>query len=214
MKTGSAKVAFAVLAGGFLSSTAGAGTIYFNDVLVDSSDLTGSLFEGVDIRVDDAGQLHIVAPGYIVELLDSPLESDLSAAPDMGPPSAASAPVAPADPALIGQVPRGSWWLVTETLQSSGQEISIWINENLAHTVRSDDAMRALDVGPLLAPGSNQVRVKGVSAGNGALAVYIGKGSARTGSLVLEKTAVTYKLHSSVSGPQERDFMLHVGAQN
>lgn len=117
-------------------------------------------------------------------------------------------PSAPIDPG----VPQARWWLVTEDNGSSGHSVEVWINGRMAEVVRSGDPQRIVDVGRHLRLGSNEIQIKSNSAGGsgGSLYVYLGTGSDRSGTVVMDEPAVQYGLGASRVGPFERSYTLQV----
>ncbi|NCG20731.1 MAG: hypothetical protein GWP91_17115 [Rhodobacterales bacterium] len=125
-------------------------------------------------------------------------------------------PAAPAPtnqlPPLDPGVPPATWWLVTEDGGTQGHIIEVFINDRLAHTLRSGETQRIIDVGMHLRRGSNRVLVKSTStnAGGGALYVYVGTGSDRSGTVVMDEPIVQYGVGSNRSGPLEREYTIDV----
>ena len=117
-------------------------------------------------------------------------------------------PSAPVDPG----VPQARWWLVTEDNGSSGHSVEILINGRVAEVVRSGDPQRIIDIGRHLRLGNNdiQIRSNSTGGGGGSLYVYLGTGSDRSGTVVMDEPAVQYGLGASRTGPFERSYTLQV----
>ncbi len=124
------------------------------------------------------------------------------------PPPAPTNQLPPLDPG----VPQATWWLVTEDSGSQGHVIEVLVNDRLAHTLRSGDPQRIIDVGMHLRRGNNRVVVKSTSTnpGGGALYVYVGTGSDRSGTVVMDEPIVQYGVGSNRNGPLEREYTIQV----
>lgn len=98
-------------------------------------------------------------------------------------------------------VAAGSWWLVTEDNDSSGQAIDIKINGNEVRRVRSGEGQVIIDIGAFLRRGANTVEITALpgSYGGGLLAVYLGKGSDSGGTVRMDTPAVKFARRSTDS---------------
>lgn len=109
-------------------------------------------------------------------------------------------------------VPEARWWLVVEDDGSRGHTIEILINDTHVETIRSGEIPRILDVGGHLVPGPNRVVLRSVStqASGGPLYVYVGHGSDRDGTVMLEQPEVQFALGASRSGTYQREYTVNV----
>lgn len=184
-----------------ISAAALAGSVYINDVEV--TGLKGQTFEGVTVSFDDQGDIRIDAPGYRIEV-EEPASSHLTTSqpqPEPAPPVGAKAE-------------KGHWWLVTEDNDTAGHVVQVYLNGQLARTVRSGDEQIIEDVGEFLIQGTNTVRMSSTStaATGGALYVYLGQGSTDSGTLVLEQPDVQFGLSPARKGVYEREYTLEIAA--
>ena len=81
-----------------------------------------------------------------------------------------------------------------------------------AEVVRSGEPQRIIDIGRHLRLGNNDIQIRSNSAGGGggSLYVYLGTGSDRSGTVVMDEPAVQYGLGASRTGPFERSYTLQV----
>jgi len=174
-----------------------AGTLYVNGVRADG--LRTFEFHAVDVRVDEHGDVWVDAPQYKVEV-DAPAGSK-------GGLGSRSTP--PAD-----QAASGYYWLVTEDNASVGHVIDVIVNGTLVQRIRSGDPQIILDLGPYLRHGVNTVTMSttaGGAGGGGPLNVYLGTGSNRSGTVVLDNLEVTYTRHAQDAvRPDTRTFQIVV----
>jgi hypothetical protein len=84
--------------------------------------------------------------------------------------------------------------MVTEDNESEGQDIEVLINGVSVRHVRSGDPQTIVDVGPWLHRGANDVtlRAAGGRYGGGALIVYVGRGTASSGTVRMDTPDVRY----------------------
>ncbi len=207
----------------WLTLVALAGELYVNDTKVDPRDLQGMTLEKVDVTIDAQGDIRIKAPGYQIQVVTpAPAPAAQPAPnPDYGyPPGAygsvygsAGAPKpAPnpnaGPPPLDPSVPAATWWLVTEDSKSVGQTVEVYINGRLAQVVKSGEPQRILDVGRHVKRGENTVTIKSTSTAGqgGTLYVYIGTGSDRSGTVVMDEPDVQFGVGGSRTGTHEKSY--------
>ncbi|MBX2801220.1 MAG: hypothetical protein KTR31_26320 [Myxococcales bacterium] len=173
-----------------------AGELFINDVPVEPRSVAGVSLEKVDVVFDDQGNIRITAPGYRIEVV---------------PPTS---PTRSAKPAAQGGVPDGRYWLVTEDNGSAGHVVECWINGALAQTLRSGDPQRIVDVAKWLTPGSNRVQLKSVStnASGGSFYVFLGRGSTRDGTVMMDDPTVQFGVGPTREGAYERTFQMDASA--
>jgi hypothetical protein len=171
-----------------------AGELFVNGQVVDPRELADVKLERATIWFDTSGAIHVDAPGYNIEVL-TPVVTQASR------PAPSTSDVTPA-----------RWWLVTEDSGTAGHTIEIRINGQLVQTVRSGDAQRILDVARWLHVGTNEVEIRSnsVQAAGGSLYVYVGTGSDRSGTVVMDEPVVQFGVGSDRSGPYSRTYTLNV----
>lgn len=174
-------------------SDARAGALYINGVRAD--DAPAVVLERCTVRIDEAGNVFIDAPGYrapapapaaskavrgpVAVRLD-PVRgaaSDHARAVDLAdaasppvvatasPPTAVVAPVPAAERDTPRAVPVGRWWLVTENQESLQQAVEVRVNGAPVRTLRASAVQVLLDVGPWLRVGVNTVEFVPVAGG-------------------------------------------------
>jgi len=189
----------ALLGTGILAATgllasggaARAADLYVNGVRADG--LASFEFIDVSVRIDSKGNVWIDAPSYRVEV-----DGETAAGPEMSEP-----------------VPVARYWLVTEDNGSKGLTIDVVVNGRAVHKLKSGDAQAILDVGEYLQRGTNTVIINAVqsrSAGGGIFYVYLGEGSNESGTLMLDKPAITFakQAEPSADARVSRSFELTV----
>jgi hypothetical protein len=193
--------------GTLLSALAFAGGIYINGTPVEPDTLKGTRLADVDVSVDQYGNVHIIAPGYQVQVSGAAAASTASARPVI--PSVLPGP--PAAPAPSG-VARARWWMATEDNTTSGHIIELHINGALVETVRSGEQVRIKDLGPYLKKGTNQIRMRAVSQSptGGTLYVFVGTGADRNGTVHMDPPTVQFGVGSSRNGEYTREYTVQV----
>jgi len=171
-----------------------AGELYVNGQVVDPRELSDVKLERATVWFDTSGSIHVDAPGYTIEVL-TPVVTQ------------ASRP-APA----VTNVAAARWWLVTEDAGTAGHTIEVFINGQAVQTVRSGDAQRIIDVARWLHVGANEVEVRSTSVkpAGGSLYVYVGTGSDRSGTVVMDEPAVQFGVGSDRTGPYSRTYTFTV----
>lgn len=171
-----------------LIGTASAGTLYVNGTPVDA--LKNYAFEQVDVRIDEAGNIWIDAPGYNVS----------SGADAKG---RASTGGSRADSAVESDLPRGSWWLVSEDHGSTGHKVDVMINGQSVKTVTSGGRQIIFDISPYMHKGTNVVTFRNSGAetpGGAAMEIMLGTGSIVGSKVTLDRPKLTYKRNSASTG--------------
>lgn len=178
----------------WLASLAWAGNVYINGTFVDPRSLSGITLANTSVRFDAQGNMYIDAPGYQLQPVQAPR------------------PVAPQPPPKP-VVAYGRWWVVTEDKGSTGHVVDVYINDQLAVTVRSGQGPQQLiEISKWLRLGENKVIVKSIStnAGGGPLAVFAGPGGTVNGAFELPNPPVDFGVSASRSGVYERQYTLVV----
>lgn len=211
-----------------LAKVAVAGQIFVNGAPVDPVDLAGTTLEEAEVRFDADGNVHVDAPGHEAPPAsadplpeEAPVGRGAEALPTAGATSAAW-PVPSGTPAALSRspvrgmhpsgVPEARWWLVVEDDGSRGHSVEVYVNGALVQTIRSGEVPRIVDVGGHLVPGPNRVLLRATSAqaSGGPLYVYLGSGSDRDGTVVLEQPEVQFALGASRSGTYQREYTVTV----
>jgi len=174
---------------GLLMGLANAGTLYVNGTPVES--LRDYSFEQVDVRVDKDGNVWISAPKYNVSLGEDAKGKQSTGG-------------ARAESAVDSDLPRGSWWLVSEDNQSTGHKVDVMLNGQAVRTIESGaNRPTILDVSPYLHKGTNVITFRNHGAdapGGGALEILLGTGSIVGSKVTLDKPKLTYKRNSASPG--------------
>ena len=189
-----------------LTTAFGADTI-INGTVVDPRAVADVRLERVTVWFDAVGNVHIDAPGYNVEVVEPALVATAAAGR-----TAPAATPAPPPPLVSSGVAPSRWFVVSEDSGSAGHTIEVWINGQLATTVRSGQAQAIVDVGRWLRVGGNQVEVRSSSshASGGTLYVYLGTGSDRSGTFVMDKPPIEFGLAADRLGQYSRTYPLNV----
>ena len=177
-----------------------AGNLYVNNTLVDPRSMPNVALDKVNVRFDAQGNIFVDAPGYKIQVqgATAAVPAPSVSTPPMPPPASGVAPA--------------RWWMVTEDNGSTGHQVEIWVNGQLAQTVTSGQPQKIVDVGRWLRIGANQVLVKSSSTNptGGSFYVYLGTGSDQSGTVVMDNPAVSFGVGSSRSGPYQREYTLNV----
>ncbi|MCB9685272.1 MAG: hypothetical protein H6738_06365 [Alphaproteobacteria bacterium] len=193
-----------------LMATAFAGSVYVNNTLVDPATMPNITFEKVTVRIDAQGNLWIDAPGYRIQVVGNqpaPMPVPVmtgGVAPQPGMPMP--------QPPSAGGVAQARWWMVTEDSGTTGHAIEVFINDQLAYQVTSGQPQKIVDVGRFLHLGSNRVRIRSNSANptGGTYYVYIGTGSDKSGTVVMDNPTVQFGVSANKQGAYEREYTLVV----
>ena len=180
---------FALVAA-MMFSTAQAGTLYVNGTPVDG--LKNYAFEQVDVRIDEDGNIWVDAPGYNVSLGEAAKGKSSTGG-------------SRAESAVESDLPRGSWWLVSEDHGSTGHKVDVMINGQSVKTIESGGRQVIFDVSPYLHQGTNVVTFRNTGAatpGGAALEIMIGTGSIVGSKVTLDRPKMTYKRNSASPGGQ------------
>lgn len=193
----------------WLVSAAMAGNLYINGTFVDPKSVSGVNLDKVNVRFDESGNIWVDAPGYKIEVVQPAGPAPLPPGPNA---ATLPRPGTPPVSGVPGAVAPARWWLVTEDNGSSGHTIEVWVNGQLAQTVRSGEPQKIVDIGRWLRIGPNQVTVKSssVSPTGGSFYVYLGTGSDQSGTVVMDNPSVQFGAGASRSGPFQREYTLNV----
>jgi hypothetical protein len=171
---------------------------------VDVSDLRDERLRGVDVFIDEKGRVHLASDRYRV--LSSSRIAEVGAF-DLAP---EPAPVRPPPP--TGDVPPGSYWLVSVDNGTTGHEILVRVNGATVRTIRSGDPQVIEDISRHLRRGKNEITfdMRSDRPSGRTLFVYIGRGRNEQGTLVLGTPEIQHALGPTRQGALVRTFELSV----
>lgn len=159
-----------------------AGSVFLNGVKIDG--VTNTKFEKATVRIDEAGNIHIDAPGYAAKVTTVAAPAAVPAAaaqapapaavPAVGqapaqpaapapvaaaPASAPAAPAAPAPaPAVPGRITQRYWLVAEQTVPGmTDYDIDVYVNSRWLQKLRSNEDQVVADITRHLQPGANQV---------------------------------------------------------
>jgi hypothetical protein len=161
-----------------------AGSVYLNGVKIDG--VTNTKFEKATVRIDEAGNIHIDAPGYAAKVTTVPAPAAVPAAAAGTPapaavPAGGQAPAQPAAPAPVAAAPAPAapavspaapapapgvpgritqrYWLVAEQTVPgmTDYDIDVYVNSRWLQKLRSNEDQVVADITRHLQPGANQV---------------------------------------------------------
>jgi hypothetical protein len=194
-----------------LLATAFGADTYINDTRVDPRAIADVRLERVAVWFDELGNVHIDAPGYNVEVVEPALTATATAARPV-PTTATNTPAPPPPPPASSGVAPSRWFVVSEDSGSVGHTVEVWINGQLATTVRSGQPQAIVDIGRWLRLGPNQIEIRSSSAHaeGGTLYVYVGTGSDRSGTFVMDEPPIEFGLAADRLGQYSRTYPLSV----
>lgn len=174
-----------------------AADVYINGTYVEPRSMAGVRLAGASVRFDEQGNMYIDAPGYKVQAA-TPAPAPTSRPPTIAPPTPA--------------VTYGRWWIVTEDQGSVGHLVDVYINGQLATTIRSGQAAPLVEISKWLHLGSNQILIRSTStnASGGPMMVFAGAGSTENGKFDMPSPTVEYGLAASRKGNYQREYTLLV----
>jgi hypothetical protein len=169
-----------------------AGSVFLNGVKIDG--VTNTKFEKATVRIDEAGNIYIDAPGYAARVTTVTPPAPVApvapapqataptaqppapaAAPVPGAPAApvAGAPVAPSAPAPAPVVPgriTQRYYLVTEQTVPGMTEydIDVYVNSKWLRKLRGNEDQVVSDITRSLEPGTNNVTLIARKVGSGS----------------------------------------------
>lgn len=154
-----------------------AGSVYLNGVKIDG--VTNTKFEKATVRIDEAGNIHIDAPGYSAKVVTmpapaaAPAQAPAPAAVAQAPAPTAAAPAAPAPvaaapapapaapaaaPAEPGRITQRYWLVAEQTVPGMTEyDIDVYINSRWLQKLRSNEDQVVADITRHLQPGTNSV---------------------------------------------------------
>jgi hypothetical protein len=140
------RVAFLILCMSPLSWAAGG--LYINGVKVDG--LTNVKLRGVDLDIDDKGDVRITAKGYNVSVSEAKT-----------PPATAAKP-APATPAARNAAQPTRYYLVTSQNGDSQWDVDVYVNGTYVRRFQARDTPAPIEITRFMKNGDNSVRFHAV----------------------------------------------------
>jgi len=158
-----------------------AGSLFLNGVEVEPAELVGVEMEGVDVRIDARGNLHIHAPDYEIAV-----EGETAGTSD-------------------------EWFLVLEDLGTRDLQVDVYVNGALAARSISGDATRAVLVSDLLQLGANRIRVEALgSSTRGTMTLSLGRADIVDGTVILDTPQLSAPTSGNAAGRAISDLVLNV----
>lgn len=221
------------LALALLPTSALAGSVYLNGVLIDG--VTNQTFVKVSsVRIDGQGNVHIDAPAYAVKVANAPAPAPapapVAAAPKPAPaPAAAPAPApvatapapaatpapAPAAPAHISK----RYWLTTEQSVTgmTGYDIDLYINSQWVRRLRNGEEQVITEVTRHLQPGANTVLLMARKVAADArrsespqhvFKVILGEGNEGGGTVMIDNPLIRFQRTAAEAEDVSEEFTL------
>lgn len=201
-------------------------TVFLNGVRIDG--LTNQTFDKVSsVRIDEQGNIHIVAPGYTVKTMEVPaLAAPAPAAPPVAPaaPAPTAAPVAPAAPQTPAPTTAPTritqrYWLVTEQSAQGKTEydIDLFINSAWVRKLRNGEGQVITELTRYLRPGKNTVRMMASKVLTGprrsqsaehTFQVIIGEGNEGGGRVMIDKPLIRFQRTAAQTEDVTEEFVL------
>jgi hypothetical protein len=172
-----------------LALSANAGTLHVNGAPVDG--LRSFEFSNVSVKVDENGDVFIIAPQYNVSFGDeAEAKKKKRKNKDV---------VTPPSPSGDGLVPGNRWWLISEDNSTTGHVVDVTVNGTVITTFKSGGKQVIMDVGPYLWMGDNTIGFtsRGETPGGGALFLYMGTGSIDAGRISQDEPKIKMKRNAT-----------------
>lgn len=216
-----------VLASTLLPAAALAGSVYLNGVKIDG--VTNQKFEKATVRIDEAGNVHIDAPGYAARVVSAPpptpapaatpAPSTTPATPAQQPQAAApAAPAAPAEEVAPERITR-RYWLVTEQSVPGMTEydIDVYVNSKWIRKLRNNEEQVVLEMTRHLQPGKNTVLFTAHKAAGGSrrsvspghvFKVLIGEGNVGGDNVMIDNKLLQFQRTAADTQDVSEEFTL------
>ncbi|WP_426751460.1 hypothetical protein [Myxococcus sp. Y35] len=207
-----------------------AGSVFLNGVKIDG--VTNQKFEKATVRIDEAGNVHIDAPGYAarVTTVTPPgpsAQAPAAQAPAPGTPApaaqapAAKAPAAPpkaAAAATPGRITQRYWLVTEQTVPGmTGYDIDVFINSKWLRKLRGNEDQVVTDITRSLQPGANTVTFiarKGAagearsSSPGHVFRVIIGEGNEGGGNVMIDNPLIRFQKTAADTQDATQEFTL------
>ncbi|ATB47416.1 hypothetical protein [Corallococcus macrosporus] len=205
-----------------------AGSVFLNGVKIDG--VTNQRFEKATVRIDEAGNVHIDAPGYAarVTTVTPPAPAAPAQAPAPGTAAGTATPAAKAPPAAARQAPGAPtapgritqrYWLVTEqpVPGMTGYDIDVFVNSKWLRKLRGNEDQVVVEITRDLRPGANKVTFI-ARKGNAADArssspghvfrVIIGEGNEGGGNVMIDNPLIRFQKTAADTQDATQEFTL------
>jgi hypothetical protein len=187
-----------------LALPAAAAGLFVNGVQADG--IRNTAFQNCDVRIDEAGNIHITAKGYSVAAVGAVTPS--AAVP------AATAPAAPSQGALTRR-----YFLVGLAGRpgESQWEIDVFVNAKFVRKITDREAQTTIEVTKYMNVGRNTVHVQAArvmplgprsSSPQAFVEVVVGEGNHSGGALLVSNPIVRYRKTAAQSGTEVRDWVV------
>jgi hypothetical protein len=184
-----------------------AGSVYLNGVRIDG--VTNQQFDKARVRIDEKGDVHIDAPGYVVRQVTPPAPAATT------PPATPVPPAAAAPPAALTR----RYWLVTEQTAPGLTEfdVDVYVNARWVRRLLGSEEQIVAELTPHLRPGPNTVLLSARKSAGAArkshspahqFRVIIGEGTAEEGRVVLEKPLVRFQRTAAEAHDVSEEFSI------
>jgi hypothetical protein len=198
-------------------------SVFLNGVRIDG--MTNQTFDKVSsVRLDEQGNVHILAPGYTVKTVPAPAPAapaPVPPAPAPTPPAVAAPAPAPTPPAVATAPERLTrrYWLVTEQSASGKTEydIDLFINSAWVRKLRNGEEQVITELTRSLRPGKNTVRLMASKVLTGprrsqsaehVFRVIIGEGNEGGGRVMIEKPLIRFERTAAQTEDATEEFTL------
>jgi hypothetical protein len=198
-------------------------SVFLNGVRIDG--MTNQTFDKVSsVRLDEQGNVHILAPGYAVKMVPAPAPAapaPVPPAPAPTPPAVAAPAPAPTPPAVATAPERLTrrYWLVTEQSAPGKTEyvIDLFINSAWVRKLRNGEEQVITELTRSLRPGKNTVRLMASKVVTGprrsqsaehVFRVIIGEGNEGGGRVMIEKPLIRFERTAAQTEDATEEFTL------
>ena len=192
-----------------------AGSVYLNGVKIDG--VTNQKFEKATVRIDEAGNVFIDAPGYAARVTTAtpPVAAAPTTAPAPrveAPTSGASVPTPAAPPAAAapvaaapspGRITRRYWLVTEQTVPGmTDYDIDVFVNSKWLRKLRGNEDQVVSDITRHLQPGANTVTLIARKVLTGSrrsnspdhvFRVIIGEGNEGGGNVMIDTPLIRFQ---------------------
>lgn len=184
-----------------LATPALAAGLFVNGVAADG--IRNTAFQNCDVRIDEAGNVHITAKGYSVTAVGGAAAPPVQT-PTQAPPS--------------GTLARRYYLVGLAGRPGEAQwEIDVFVNSKFVRKINGREAQTMVEVTKYLQVGRNTVHLQSArvmplgprsSSPHAYVEVVVGEGNHSGGALLVNNPIVRYRKTAAESGTEVRDFAL------
>jgi hypothetical protein len=184
-----------------LAAPAQAAGLFINGVPADG--VRNTAFHNCDVRIDEHGNVHISAKGYVVSAVGDAAPRASGAAPEAVPATLSRRYYLVA---LAGRPGEAQW------------EIDVFINAKFVRKVTGREPQTLLEVTKYLQVGRNHVHIQATkhlgaygrrsSSPQAYVEIVVGEGNQASGALLVNNPIVRYRKTAAEMGSEVRDFTL------